>query len=288
MTTTKIPLPRILDSHVHFWNYSADDSEFEWIDEQMGALKQDFLPQDHPLYTDLDSTKKTWNRFIAVQTRQSTVETQFLLSLADANPTIAGVIGWINWQDDNLEERYQSFTKQKKLKGFRHIIQAEDNGFMDNPQFIKSIALINNKFTYDILVKPHQLKEAYRLVSLFPGQRFVIDHLAKPDFKKLDLVEWKEDIQLFANNKNVYCKLSGMVTEADWSSWGKNDFNFALDTALNTFGIERLMFGSDWPVCLLASNYDGVVNIVSDYFKNHTRSAQKRIFYENAEKFYNI
>lgn len=289
MKSLRKPLTKLVDSHVHFWNYEAEHDDFSWIGKDMEVLKMDYLPHQLPILDLAQASAKNNVSCVAVQARQSEEEMIFLLKLADENPIISGVVGWIDWTNPEIETQYKTLRKQyKKLKGFRHIIQGEKQGFMLQPQFQKSIELLDNKFTYDLLLKPSQLGEALQLVELFPDQSFVIDHLAKPDFKGNGVKEWKAAIQPFERYKNVSCKLSGMVTEAHWKNWNIKDFEEALATALNVFGVERLMYGSDWPVCLLAANYSEVKEIIHKFFLSQTRSVQQRIFYKNAIKFYNL
>ena len=278
---------KIIDTHVHFWNYQAESKDFSWVSNEMAILKKDYLPDDLPLVGELLETFSSY-KCVAVQARQSMEETLFLLKLAEDNPAIAGVVGWINWLDPEVGKTYTDFRKYKKLKGFRHVIQDEKKGFMQNSTFRHSIGKIAGRYTYDLLVKPPQIQEAIELVEEFPHQLFVLDHLAKPNIKNQDFSAWAEDIRKLKSFENLYCKLSGMVTEAHWHNWNESDFSYVMDVAVETFGPKRLMYGSDWPVCLLASDYKGVYDIVSNYLDKHPDLDKADIFNNNAVRFYNL
>ncbi len=271
----------ILDSHVHFWNYDNANPEFDWIGEGMEKIKKSFLPEDLIHATNIKNYC-----CIAVQAAETWQETEFLLELAEKNDFIKGVVGWCDVQ--NFEPSFIAHNSSL-LKGFRHIIQAKPHGYMSSDSFRYFISkLKNHNYTYDLLLKPHQLEEAQDLVSDFPNQKFVIDHVAKPDFRTYNLEQWKSSIQEFKHLPNVYCKISGMVTEANWQSWEYSDFTYALDVVFETFGTSRLMYGSDWPVCLLAADYNQVTNIVAKFISILTSTEHEDIFYKNAMKFYNI
>lgn len=278
-----------LDSHVHFWNYDTQNPEFDWIGDGMGIIKQSFLPKDL-----IEIVNKTSNNelkitnyaCIAVQAAESWQETEFLLGLAAKNDFIKGVVGYadLDFFNSTFYILHSTF-----LKGFRHIIQAKPHGYMGSDEFKYFISKLKNRnYTYDLLLKPHQLHEALDLVQEFPNQKFVINHLAKPDFRNQDFEQWKNDIQEFKHFSNVYCKVSGMVTEAHWQSWKHEDFIKPLDIIFETFGTDRVMYGSDWPVCLLAGDYQQVLGIITNYISKLTSSEQEKIIGQNALKFYNI
>lgn len=294
----KIQHLKILDSHVHFWNYSASNPEFDWIGEGMDTIKKSFLPENLIQIISSKSNADDENikhqlptpnySCIAVQAAETWQETEFLLGLAGKYDLIKGVIGWC---DINNYDKLSTLNPQlsTKLKGFRHIIQAKPHGFMSSDSFRYFISKLKNQnFTYDLLLKPHQLEEALELVSEFPNQKFVIDHLSKPDIRNQDLEQWKSLMQEFKHLPNVYCKVSGMVTEAYWQSWKLDDFKKPLDIIFNTFGTSRLMYGSDWPVCLLAADYEQVKSVVSGYISELSLSEQENIFHNNGFNFYNI
>lgn len=273
-----------IDSHQHFWKYHAEKDA--WITDEMSILQQDYLPEDiHPLllHNNIEGT-------IAVQADQSEAETEFLLQLAEENKFIKGVVGWVDLRADDIEERLEYFSQNKKLKGFRHIVQAEpQDDFLLRKDFCSAVnKLANYNFTYDILVFPKQLKSALSFVKQFPKQFFVIDHLAKPDFKHRNYLEWEKVIREIAVFENVYCKVSGMVTEADWINRGEDDFEYCLDVATEAFGMRRLMFGSDWPVCLLAASYQETANIAHRYFSKFSVEEQENFWSKNAIDFYHL
>ncbi len=276
--------PLKIDAHQHFWKY--DPVRDSWITTEMSAIRKDFFPEDlQPILQ-----QNGFDGCVAVQADQSENETHFLLELADKNDYVKGVVGWIDLQMKNIEKHLADYKQFEKLKGFRHILQGEqDRAYMLKPEFIKGIkALKQFNYTYDILIFPDQLQYTKKFVELFPGQKFVIDHLAKPYIKDKKMGGWKEDIEQIAQYENVYCKISGMVTEADWQSWEEKDFLPYIDVVVNAFGTDRIMYGSDWPVCLVAAAYDEVVNIVKNYFSSFTQSEQDNVFGQNAINFYNL
>ena len=273
-----------IDSHQHFWKYHPVKDA--WINEEMEVIKRDFLPSDlKPLLTD-----NQFDGCIAVQADQSEEETLFLLDLAKNNDFIKGVVGWIDLRAENIEERLEYFSKYEKLKGFRHIVQAEaDVDFMLSEPFQNGISKLQKyNFTYDILIFPKHLENAVKLVAQFPEQKFVIDHLAKPDFKNKKFSEWEKGIKAIAKFPNVMCKVSGLVTEADWKNWKAIDFIYCLNTATKAFGMDRLMFGSDWPVSLLAASYAESCDIAAQYFSRFSKEEQDKFWSKNAINFYEL
>jgi L-fuconolactonase len=274
----------ILDAHQHFWRYDAP--RFDWISHAMACLKRDFLPKD----LQQEFAANGVHQCIAVQAECSETETLFLLDLAKQWSTIAGVVGWVALRDSKLEERLEFFSGFPKLRGFRHIVQSEpDDRFLIREGFRRGIgALQRHGFTYDILIYPRQLPAALELVSFFPEQLFVIDHLAKPEIKDRKIEPWATQMRALARNSNVYCKISGLVTEADWHGWRPEDFRPYLDVVFDAFGPERLMFGSDWPVCLVASSYAGVKKLVMDYLVYFSDADRAKVLGETAARFYGI
>ena len=273
-----------IDSHQHFWNYHPVKDA--WISDDMKVIQQDFMPADLlPLLrkNDIDGC-------IAVQADQSEEETHFLLKLAEENDFIKGVVGWVDFRSEIIEERLQYFSQFKMLKGFRHIVQGEaEDDFLLREDFCNGIAQLEKyNFTYDLLILPKHLHYAAEFVKRFPKQSFVIDHLAKPNFKGNNFSDWELGIEELATHKNVYCKVSGMVTEADWYNWKIEDFSYCLDVLVANFGIDRLMFGSDWPVSLLAASYKQSCRIVENYFTKFSKEDQDKIWGGNAIKFYNL
>ena len=274
----------IIDSHQHFWHYQpARDA---WITGDMSVIRRDFLPED--LTPELDRNGVTAS--VAVQASQSEEETQFLLDLARDKDRICGVVGWLDLQSERVTERLQAWRGHEKLRGFRHVAQAEpDDRFLVRDEFVRGVrALAEFGFTYDILIFPRQLPAAIGLVKRCPGQRFVLDHVAKPPIKMGDIESWARDIRALASAGDVYCKLSGMVTEHDWRSWQQRDFDRYLDVVFEAFGPHRLMFGSDWPVCLVAASYAQVKQIVVDYTQRNAPDFLGSIMGGNAAQFYGV
>ena len=274
----------IIDSHQHFWKYNTKD--FDWVTDEMSVIRKDFLPND--LQSIYQSNNVTG--CVGVQVNQTEEENKFFLDFAEQFDFIKGVVGWVNLMAENVEERLAYWHQHKKIKGFRHILQGErDRALMLNPSFKNGISLLNKfDFAYDILIFPDQLPYALELVKLFPDQKFVIDHLAKPYIKSGEIEQWKNDIKSFRSFENVYCKISGMVTEADWKDDSLQTFEPYLDVVMATFGTKRLMFGSDWPVCLVAASFNKVLQMVKDYFTSFSANQQEDIFYNNAVEFYNL
>jgi L-fuconolactonase len=274
-----------IDAHQHFWKF--DPVRDGWMAEDtMGAIRKDFTPPD--LLPLLES--HGFDGCVAVQADQSEAETTWLLDLAEQFDFIKGVVGWVDLRAANIHDRLALFSRFKKLKGFRHILQGErDRAMMLHPDFRRGInALKQADFTYDLLILPDQLEYSKQLVASFPGQRFVIDHLAKPRILNGKWKEWNDAITPLGSFENLYCKLSGLVTEHHWAQWKQEDFHPYMDTILRTFGINRVMFGSDWPVCTLAATYAEVYGIVETYFASFTRSEQDQVFGTNAVQFYNL
>jgi L-fuconolactonase len=273
-----------IDTHQHFWQYNPVKDA--WITEEMKVIQRDFLPSDlEPLLR-----QTGFDGCVAVQADQSENETAFLLQLAGENDFIKGVVGWIDLQARNITERLEYYTQFEKLKGFRHILQAEPRrDLMLTANFQRGIRLLHQyNFTYDILIYTDQLPYIKTFVAAFPEQPFVIDHLAKPDIKKGTIDDWKKNIADVARFENVYCKISGMVTEADWQNWKKEDFRLYIDAVVEAFGTDRLLFGSDWPVCLVAAGYEEVLSICEDYYSGFSADEKKKIFRDNAIRFYQL
>jgi L-fucono-1,5-lactonase len=273
-----------IDSHQHFWRY--DPVRDGWITNEMAVLKRDFMPDEL-----MQRMREAGiDRAIAVQADQSEKETEFLLDLAEKNSAIAGVVGWVDLRDKNVNQRLEHFSRFPKLRGFRHIVQAEtDDRFMMRDDFQRGVrALARHQFTYDILIYARHLPVAVEFMSRFPEQKFVLDHLAKPLIKAREIDVWARHIRAVAQHPNVYCKLSGMVTEADWTNWNAETLRPYLDVAFEAFGTERLMFGSDWPVCLLAGSYAQVQEVIENYTRDLSASDKAQIFGLNATRFYGL
>jgi L-fuconolactonase len=273
-----------IDSHQHFWKF--DPVRDAWITADMAVLRRDFLPGDLQPELAANGIDAT----IAVQADQSEAETEFLVDLASRHKFIAGVVGWVDLRARNLEERLAHWSERGRVVGFRHIAQAEpDDHFLASPDFAAGVARLRPfGFTYDLLVYPRQLPAAIELASRLPDQPFVLDHIAKPPIRSREMGSWCDRLRELAQNPNVYCKLSGIVTEADWKQWTAGHCKPYLDVVFEAFGTERLMFGSDWPVCLLAGSYERVLGLVGDYVLTHALAASAKIFGENALRFYGV
>lgn len=273
-----------IDSHQHFWNY--DPAEYAWISDGMPALKCHRLPLDlKPL---LDAAG--FSGCIAVQARQTLEETQFLLDLAHQHDFLRGVVGWVDLCSPEVDRQLERFALYPSFVGVRHIVQDEpDDRFLLREDFRRGIAsLARFNLAYDILIYPRQLPAAIEFVPLFPQQRFVLDHIAKPLIAEGRIEPWATHIRELARNPNLYCKLSGIVTEAKWRQWRAEDFHPYLDVVLESFGPNRLMIGSDWPVCTLSAEYPDTMRIVTDYVAHLSASEQEAILGGNCVRFYRL
>lgn len=273
-----------IDSHQHFWKF--DPVRDSWIDDSMAAIRRDFMPGDlEPILKKFEI-----DGCVAVQADQSEIETEFLINLAEENEFIKGVVGWVDLRDNDVGKRLEYFSRFTKLKGFRHVLQGEaDRALMLNPQFSKGIsALKPYDFTYDILVFPDQLGYTHQFVKTFGGHRFVVDHIAKPDIKNKNIDRWANGMRAIARHDNVWCKVSGMITEADWQNWVPSDFEPYLDVVFEAFGPKRVMFGSDWPVCNVAGDYQRMLSVVKNYTSKLSEDEQARFWGLNAIEFYKL
>jgi len=272
-----------IDAHQHFWKF--DPVRNSWIDESMQKIQRDFLPEDLlPLLQE-----NQFSGCVAVQASQSEDETNFLVNLAAKNDFIKGVVGWVDLRGVTIEERLNHFSSNKIIKGFRHVVQGESDDFMLRKDFQNGISALKEfNFTYDILIFHRQLPAAIELANQFPDQPFVIDHIAKPDIKSGDILSWKKGIQEIAQAENVFCKISGMVTEADWKNWKTDDLKPYLDVIFENFSADKLMFGSDWPVLNVASDYTEVVKTLEDYMAQLSVENQNKIWFQNAISFYRL
>lgn len=274
----------VIDSHQHFWRY--DPVRYDWITDEMQVLKRDFLPEH--LLPEL--TSNGIDGCVAVQAEPSEEETNFLLELADQHSQIHGVVGWVDLTAPNVSQRLESLSQNKKLRGIRHIVQSEpDENFLLREDFCCGIGVLKNfGLTYDILIYPKQLPAAIKFAQRFPDQKFVLDHIAKPSIRTGEIDPWSANIRALAANPHVYCKVSGMVTEAKWQGWSPSDFTPYLDIVFEAFGADRIMFGSDWPVCLLAADYKDGRGIVDAYVRNLPHAQQQKLFGLNAIRFYGL
>ena len=271
-----------IDAHQHFWHY--DPTHHVWMTEAMAALRRDYLPDElAPLLraAGFDGT-------IAVQARQLLQETEWLLALAERHPWVQGVVGWVDLCSAELPAQLERLAPHPKLVGVRHVVHDEpDDRFMLRPDFRRGIGRLREfGLTYDLLLFPRHLEVAVTLVDEFPGQPFVLDHLAKPAIRDGLLSPWKQDLERLAERPNVFCKLSGMVTEARWNEWKPGDFRPYLDVVVEEFGPERLMIGSDWPVCTLAADYRSAMGLVLEYVAALSADARAGILGGNCARFY--
>ncbi len=272
-----------LDAHQHFWHYRPERDT--WIDGSMAAIRRDFLPEDlAPLLQNHQV-----DGCIAVQASQSVEETEFLLNLADTHPFIRGVVGWVDLRSAGLSNQLDRFAGHPAFVGVRHVVQAEPPGFLLDKRFQRGIGLLSEYgLTYDLLVLTHQLEEAAELVRRFPGQAFVLDHLAKPAVSHAVRAPWASGMRALAGFPNVSCKLSGLVTEAtDWN-WERDDFAPFIQPVLECFGSDRLFFGSDWPVCTLAASYREVKELTEYHLRELPAEARAAVMGGNALRFYGL
>jgi len=276
-------MPRI-DAHQHFWQY--DPVRDHWITDEMQIIREDFMPgQLQPLLH-----ANNMDGCIVVQSSQDEAENEFHLGLASQHDFIKGIVGWVDLRAANIHQRLDYYSSFDKMKGFRHMLQGEtDRRLMLSDRFRNGIAaLCPYNFTYDLLIQPDQLKYATELVAAFPDQAFVIDHIAKPPIATGISQQWLQDLQAIARHEQVYCKLSGLITEADWRHWQPAHLIPFMDAVVHAFGTKRIMFGSDWPVCLLAGSYGSVVQVMENYFSSFSKNEQADFWGNNAASFYNI
>ena len=273
-----------IDTHQHFWKYSKE--QYPWIGEGMEVLAQDRLPADLEPLLEANGIDGT----VAVQARQVVEETEALLAMAEKYDFIRGVVGWVDLRSPNVEAQLERFRDRKKLVGVRHVVQDEpDEKFVLREDFMRGIGKLEAyDLVYDILIFPHQLPAAIELVRRFPDQVFILDHIAKPRIKDEQMSPWENDIRKLATFENVSCKLSGMVTEADWHNWTAEDFRPYMEVVLEVFGAEKLTIGSDWPVCTLAGQYGSIVSIAADFISQLSDNEQKAIWERNPKRIYGL
>lgn len=273
-----------IDSHQHFWKF--DPVRDSWISDEMKLLRADFMPRDlQPLLNE-----NNIGGCVLVQSDQTAEGNHFMIDLANENQFIKAVVAWVDLEANDLEEQLLSFKQWPVVKGFRHILQSEENrAFMLTPSFLNGIKQLSKfDFTYDILIFSDQLKFIPEFVKRFPEQRFVLDHIAKPNIKSGNIREWRDNLRTLSQFENLYCKLSGMVTEADWKNWNFRDFVPYLDAVVETFGTKRLMYGSDWPVCLLAATYQKQLSLLHTYLSQFSEDEKEAVLGKNATHFYSL
>ncbi|MGN6803836.1 MAG: amidohydrolase family protein [Ginsengibacter sp.] len=273
----------MIDAHVHFWKF--DKVKDAWITDDMKVIQKDFLPRDlKPILSE-----NNLSGVVAVQADQSENETEFLLSLSRQFSFIKGIVAWVDLQNKNVEERLLHYSKEPVIKGFRHIVQSEVAGFLKRENFLNGIRSLQKfNFTYDLLIYENQLDEAVEFVNQFPDLPLIIDHCAKPAIKNKSIVDWKKWMKEISKNENVYCKLSGLITEAKWNEWTEEDLHPYFDTVFEYFGTDRIVFGSDWPVMLLSGNYAGWRGVVEKYLARFPQTERDNVFSKNAIKFYKL
>ncbi|MBM3834411.1 MAG: amidohydrolase [Verrucomicrobia bacterium] len=273
-----------IDSHQHFWRYEPRD--YPWMTDQMSRLRRDYLPPD--LASELDQAKLDGS--IVVQARQTLEESRWLLTLADQYSLIKGVVGWVDLQSERVSDQLAELSRHPKFVGVRHVVQDEpDDEFMLRPQFLRGLGCLKEfDLPYDLLVYPKQLPAAIKVVERFPKQKFVLDHMGKPLVKSGTTSPWDDQIRQLGRCGNVFCKVSGLPTEAKWREWRQEDFRPYLDVVFDAFGEDRLMFGTDWPVCLLSASYGEAFGIVKSYFDAYPARIQEKAFGMNAALFYDI
>ncbi len=274
----------VIDSHHHFWHYNPQ--EFGWIDEPMRVIRRDFLPED--LEKEIHAAGV--EGVISVQARQSLEETHWLLELAAQHTFIRGVVGWVPLIDPQAPAILEKLTEAKKLRSVRHVLQGEaDERYILRPDFNRGIAALRPLgLTYDILIFERHLPQTIEFVDRHPQQVFVLDHIAKPRIKENLLELWQKNIRELARRPHVYCKVSGLVTEADYAGWTKDQLQPYVDTVLEAFGPGRLMWGSDWPVCLVACDYGRWHRLVRQWIAELTPTEQQRILGETAREAYRL
>jgi L-fuconolactonase len=275
-------MPLKLDSHQHFWKYS--DAEYGWIDDPV--LRRDFLPEN--LHKELRAAKIDGS--ISVQARQTIGETEWLLSLADQYKFLKGVVGWVPLTSPSVEGDIEKFASRKKLRAVRHVIQDEkDDRYILRDDFNAGVSLLDKHgLAYDILIFDRHLPYAIQFVDRHPKQRFILDHIAKPRIREAAVLPWRDNLREIAKRPNVWCKISGVVTEADHKHWTEAQLRFYIDTTIEAFTPKRVMFGSDWPVCLEATTYKDWSSLMHRATQQFSLEERASIFGGNAAEAYKI
>ncbi|MBN2611144.1 MAG: amidohydrolase family protein [Bacteroidales bacterium] len=274
----------IIDAHQHFWKYNK--REYPWINDQMEILKKNYLPGH---LSSLMTEEKIIGS-VAVQARQSIEETEWLLQLADEYEFVKGVVGWVDLCSKNLTDQLDKYASNQKLVGVRHVIHDEpDDFYILRNDFNRGIEELKKyNLTYDILIFEHHLPQTIEFVKKHPNQIFIVDHIAKPKIRQGNLHPWKTNIEKLAGFQNVFCKLSGIITEADWKNWNDETIKPYLDVVVDAFGTNRVMIGSDWPVCLVAGSYKQVIELTTDYFTKFSENEKGAVFGNNALNIYQM
>jgi L-fuconolactonase len=273
-----------IDAHHHFWKYTPE--EYGWITDGMSVLRRDYLPAELRREAALAGI----DGVISVQARQTLEETDWLLKLAEENDFICGVVGWVPLISNTVRDDLARYANRPKLKAVRHVLQDEpDDNYMLRDDFDRGIVLLKEAgLRYDILIFERHLPQVIKLVDRHPGTTFILDHVAKPRIRENQLSPWRENLRELGRRPNVYCKVSGMVTEANHANWTAQQLRPYFDAALEAFGSRRLMFGSDWPVCLLACGYRRWFQIVREFASKLTQDEQDRLFEQTAIEAYGL
>lgn len=272
-----------IDAHQHFWRF--DPAVHGFIDESMPVLRRDYLPA----HLAPELSERGLDGCIAVQAPETLAETRFLLELADAHDFVRGVVGWVDLRAPNLDEVLAELGEHPSLVGIRHIVQSAPDAIFEDAAFWRGVGqLAEHDLGYDVLVYERQLPLVYPRLAELPDMTLVLDHAGKPNLREPNIAAFLRQLAPLARLPNVVCKLSGLVTEAKWSSWSAEELRPVLDGALGLFGTERLLFGSDWPVCLLAASYGEVFDIIDDYFRGFSDSERAAVFGGNALRAYRI
>ena len=272
-----------IDAHQHFWRFDAGRDR--WITDEMRAIRRDFLPGD----LEDALTANGIDGCVAVQADQSDEETRFLLELADRHPFIKAVVGWVDLRSPGLGATLDALAGRQKLRGIRHVAQAEPDDFLEQDDVIRGIREVGRAgLTYDILVVERQLPAALALTARLPDQPFVLDHLAKPRIRDEAIEPWAARMRELARRPNVFCKISGLVTEADWARWRPDHLRPYLDVAFEAFGSDRVLFGSDWPVGLVAAPYDRVLGVITEYAGALSPNERDALFGGTAMRVYGL
>ncbi len=274
----------IIDSHQHFWQVGRFD--YPWMSPDLGVLYKDYLPSMLEPVLERNGVSAT----ILVQASNSGEESRWLLSLADQNPFIAGVVGWVDLRSPAVDQQLAELTSHPKFKGVRHLVESEPaDDWLVRPDVLSGLnRLAAQKVSYDLLVHTRHLKYVPKLIDSCPGLSLVVDHMAKPPIKTGEIREWAQELKTVAEHKHIQCKLSGLVTEANWKEWTTDDLRPCVETALELFGPQRLMFGSDHPVCLLAASYDRVLGAFRELTRDLSDIEKEQIFSGNVKRFYRL
>ena len=274
----------MIDSHQHFWQVGRFD--YPWMTSDLGILYRDYLPHDFAPILRTNGVEKT----VLVQASNSVAESRWLLNLAAENSFIAGVVGWVDLMSREIDAQLDELTVNPKFKGVRHLVESEpQDDWLVQPAVLSGLKrLASYGLSYDLLVHTRHLKYVPQVAESCPGLAFVIDHIAKPPIAKNEIKEWSEALKSLASYPNIHCKMSGLVTEANWTSWRTDDLRPYVEFALESFGVDRLMFGSDYPVCLLAASYDRVLESFQEILTNLSAVDREKIFSKNAANFYRL